>query len=242
MGKRRSGANTVVDIVEFFLGLTGVILRTQIGKAVAVLIVLALVVSALTSGIGPQYPAAHVVVWLALYSAGVAGIYTVYVRVYVLWRDNARDRRRIKVFHFNELLALSPSQFENAVADLLHPIGYRNMERIGRSGDLCADLKGYDLDGRSVVVQCKRYAPGNKVGTPDIQTFIGMMTVHHNADNGIFVTTSTFTQPAADLARRHRLKLIDGADLAAIILDAKTRSNEAPVAIRAPMWIRNARG
>ncbi len=242
MRKKRSETNLVVWLEEFVVSLAKAILRTPLGQALAILAVLAFVVSALTSGISPQYPTVHMTVWLVLYVAGVWGIYTLHVRVYVPWRDNVRDRGRIKVFHFNELLALSPAQFEHAVADLLHPIGYRNMERIGRSGDLCADLKGYDLDGRSVVVQCKRYAPGNKVGTPDIQTFIGMMTVHHNADNGIFVTTSTFTEPAADLARRHRLKLIDGAGLASIILDAKTRSNEAPVAIRAPMWIRSARG
>ena len=37
--------------------------------------------------------------------------------------------------------------------------------------------------------------------------------VHHEADGGIFVTTSEFTQPAIDLANRHEILLLDGPEL-----------------------------
>ena len=54
-----------------------------------------------------------------------------------------------------------------------------------------------------MVVQCKRYAPDNLVGSPVIQSFIGMVKIHHKADLGIFVTTSGYTLPAMNLAKEH---------------------------------------
>lgn len=131
-----------------------------------------------------------------------------------MWRWWHR-RRRTRQRHLMELFALTPAQFEDAVGHLLHDLGYRRVHRIGRTGDLTADLTAVDPEGRTVVVQCKRYAPGSKVGSPDIQQFIGMCTVHHQAERGIFVTTSEFSAPARALAERHALELFDGARLAA---------------------------
>jgi len=70
------------------------------------------------------------------------------------------------------------------------------------------------------VVQCKRYAPGHAVGSPAIQQFIGMVAVHHRAALGLFVTTSTYTQPARTLASQHReyLQLLDGHQVAQLML------------------------
>lgn len=186
------------------------LLRTRAGKALLALVVLAVVVSMLTSGIdSTAYPVIYDIVWITLFGAGVWGLYALDQRL--------RRHRRIRVAQFNELLALTPSQFELATADLLNSIGYRGLRQIGGSGDLCADLAGYDAQGRSVVIQCKRYTPGNKIGTPEVQTFIGMMAVHHRSEVGVFVTTSAFTQPAIDLARRHQIRLIDGAQLSTLV-------------------------
>lgn len=126
-------------------------------------------------------------------------------------------RKRLRVKTLGDLLTLSPTQFEQAIADLLHDLGYRHVQRVGKAGDLAADICCRDKDGRSVVVQCKRYAPGYRIGSPEIQTFIGMITVHHGADRGIFVTTSAYTQPAMQLASRHGITLIDGTELTRLI-------------------------
>jgi len=136
----------------------------------ALWLVLAAVVVALLSAIANADTGTRV--FLALLLAAVVAAY-VYVRVQL------RRRRRLRIKTLGELLMLSPSGFEAAVADLLHDIGYRDVKRIGRSGDLAADIMCKDSKGRSVVVQCKRYAPGTKIGSPDIQTFIGMLNVHH---------------------------------------------------------------
>ena len=108
----------------------------------------------------------------------------------------------------DEILKLSPAQFEEGVADLLQCLGYRSVQRVGRSGDLGVDITCQDNEGRSVVVQCKQYT-GARIGSKDIQTFIGMQRVHHRVDRGMFVTTSEFTTPAQNLAERHDITLID---------------------------------
>lgn len=112
-----------------------------------------------------------------------------------------------------DLLTLRPDQFEELCGRVLVAIGYRDVQRVGGSGDLSADLFARDPQGRTTVVQCKRYAPGSRIGTPVLQSFIGMYQVHHRADRGIFMTTSDFNPAAIELARQHGLTLIDGDDL-----------------------------
>jgi restriction system protein len=107
-------------------------------------------------------------------------------------------------------LGLSPTEFEQAVAGLLRRLGYRHVTAVGGAGDLGADIVCRGGAGELVVVQCKRYAPGHRVGSPDIQRFIGMAFIHHRAARAIFVTTSEYTQAARRLARDHRIQLIDG--------------------------------
>lgn len=146
-------------------------------------------------------------------------------------RSRLRRRRRIRrlaqLRRLGDLLALTPAQFEAATADLLRQLGYRSIQRKGRPGDLAADISCLDQQGNKVVVQCKRYAPGAKVGSPDIQKFIGMVAIHHEADRGIFITTSQFTAPAEELAKRHSVTRIDGVRLTALVeqVTAKTASS-----------------
>ena len=154
--------------------------------------------------------------------AGMLGPWTVptFVALFVvagyLW-TLGRIRRLRRIARFADLLALAPADFECAIAGLLADLGYRDVERVGTSGDLGADITCKDRKGRSIVVQCKRHAPGIKVGSKEVQSFIGMMAVHHGADGGIFVTTSEFTQPGVDLARRHGVWLVDGTTLGELI-------------------------
>jgi hypothetical protein len=134
-----------------------------------------------------------------------------------------RRRKRTKQRHLMELLALTPAQFEEAVGHLLTDIGYRRVCHTGRAGDLAADLTAVDRDGRRIVIQCKRLAPGSRVGSPDVQTFIGMLTVHHRAEQGIFVTTAEFTAPAEALAKQHDITLIDGRRISELLVQVHQR-------------------
>jgi restriction system protein len=65
-------------------------------------------------------------------------------------------------------------------------------------------------DGRRVVIQCKRYKPGNPVPGPDIQRFLGTARAVHRADVPVFVTTAwRFTKQSRELAAGQRVVLID---------------------------------
>src|SRR5215211_7121525 len=120
-----------------------------------------------------------------------------------------------------DLLAMTPTEFEYFVGDLLTAHGYKNMQRVGGAGDMAADLLGHDPAGRTVIVQCKRYAPGQRIGSPVLQQFIGMMHVQHRAQAGVFVTTSGYTGQAIILAREHAITLIDGSDLVEMVHQAR---------------------
>jgi restriction endonuclease Mrr len=61
-----------------------------------------------------------------------------------------------------------------------------------------------------------------------MQTFIGMAFVRHKADRAIFVTTSTYTDDARALGRRHGITLIEGADLVRMV-DKTKRGRAAAV-------------
>ncbi len=112
----------------------------------------------------------------------------------------------------DDLLNLSPGEFEDAVGEFLRARGYRDVRRVGRSGDLGVDLLCRDAAGSLVAVQCKRYAPGRAIGAPAIQQFFGMV-VHHGAERGIYATTSRYTPAAEHLAQARDIELIAGDDL-----------------------------
>jgi restriction system protein len=61
--------------------------------------------------------------------------------------------------------------------------------------------------GLIVYVQAKRYKPDNPVSEPEIRAFSGSLGAA-KADKGVFVTTSSFTQPSINFAERHPFKIV----------------------------------
>ncbi len=116
--------------------------------------------------------------------------------------------------------------FEKLVVDLLVRMGYGGSRenagrRIGRSGDegidgvIDEDALGLD----QIYIQAKRYKPEHSIDASTIREFIGSLE-GVNASKGVFVTTSSFTQPAKDFAQKvaHRVILIDGEQLARLMV------------------------
>lgn len=132
-------------------------------------------------------------------------------------RASARqvNRRIARVTTEREFQALTPGEFEHAVADLCRRDGCSRVEVVGGAGDLAADVLATLPDGRRVLVQCKRYAPTTRVGSPDVQQVGGTYAVVHRADLAIVVTTSTYTAAARSYARTAGIRLIEGYQLAA---------------------------
>lgn len=71
-------------------------------------------------------------------------------------------------------------------------------------------------NGKKVVVQCKRYAAGHKVTSPEMQKFVGAVQIER-ATRGLYVTTSTLTAEAKSIAERQDITLIDEIALVQLI-------------------------
>ncbi|MFD3538348.1 restriction endonuclease [Streptomyces sp. NPDC058662] len=111
--------------------------------------------------------------------------------------------------------AVDADGFEHAVAALCARDGCPQVEVVGGAGDLGADVIATTADGLRVVVQCKHYGEGNRVGSQDLQRFGGTCFAVHDADVAVVVTTSSFTAPAEEYAAACGIVCVDGEALAA---------------------------
>lgn len=129
--------------------------------------------------------------------------------LYLTWQGAKRRRRLALTRSVAVADRLDGPGFERWVADLLSRSGFTQVTVSGGAGDLGADVTALTPDRRRVVVQCKRYAVDRRVGSPDVQRFAGTARQLHGADIAAIITTSTFTQPAADAAARLGIRLVD---------------------------------
>ncbi len=129
-----------------------------------------------------------------------------------------------------------PAFFERLIVSLLIAMGYGGTtvdagRAIGRSGDDGVDgvIDQDPLGLDRVYIQAKRYLPQNSIGPAAIRDFFGSLDMH-KATKGLFVTTSGFTQAAAETAERlgKRIVLIDGRTLSQLMIryNVGTRSEE----------------
>lgn len=137
----------------------------------------------------------------------------------------ARIHEAVSKELLDRLLDKEPAFFEQAVVDLLLAMGYGGSDGGGAATQLVNDggidgVIDQDILGLSkVYVQAKRYKPGNTVGRPDLQGFVGALS--GKADRGVFITTSSFSPGAVEYAERHtayRLILIDGTRLTDLMI------------------------
>ncbi len=123
----------------------------------------------------------------------------------------------------DHLYSLEPEEFECFCQRFLERYGFEDMEVTQRGRDGGIDVFGTLEVGISklhVAAQCKRYKKGNKVSRPDISQFRG--DIQGEYQQGIFITTSEFTQDATDSAFKKGcvpIVLIDGQTLAEIMID-----------------------
>jgi len=129
----------------------------------------------------------------------------VFVRVLIQLRVDQRRKERLAATR--DICSLSPSEFEAYVGVLFEKAGYR-VKQTGGRGDRGIDLV-VSRNGRSRVVQCKRY--GEDVGPGAVREFIGAMT-NAQATHGFLVATSGFTTGARREAHEapYDIGLLDG--------------------------------
>ena len=127
----------------------------------------------------------------------------------------------------DKLSSLSPRQirgllqqideyrFEQLVADLWREQGWST--RVTKSSnDQGIDIVATKKDPYPVklLIQAKRYAEGNNVGSQAVQLYSSLRQQEENVDLILLVTTSSFTQPAEQRAQELNVKLLDGYSLA----------------------------
>lgn len=139
------------------------------------------------------------------------------------------SRRALLETEYGGVATMTGPQFERLVARLLERDGCEDVRVSGGAGDRGADVTAIDPRGWRVVVQCKRYAAARPVGDPEIQRFLGTAFTEHRADTALFVTTSRFTRPARELARRRRVVLVDGQRLESWMVDRASPLPEDPL-------------
>jgi len=114
------------------------------------------------------------------------------------------------------LETLGGHEFENLIIQLLKKMGFIIEERkltVDGGIDILAQTDEALFKG-IYVIQCKRLA--QKVGEPVIRDLYGV--VHaRNANKGILITNSSFSQAATNFARNRQLELIDGKSLRTLL-------------------------
>jgi restriction system protein len=123
------------------------------------------------------------------------------------------------------LHAEEPAFFEHTVVRLLLAMGYGGVGGRGVATSFTNDggidgVIDQDVLGLSkVYVQAKRYGPTNAVQRPEVQSFVGALS--GKAEAGVFITTSRFTQGAAEWVQGipQRIILIDGQRLAELMIE-----------------------
>ena len=121
----------------------------------------------------------------------------------------------------------TPAFFESVVVRLLIAMGYGGSiaevetALVGKSGDGGVDgvINQDPLGLDRIYIQAKRYGDGNSVGPGAIRDFFGSLD-RFKASKGLFVTTSTFSQSAAQTADMlsKRIVLVDGLQLARLMI------------------------
>jgi len=126
-----------------------------------------------------------------------------------------------------KVVSLSPAFFEGLVVELLVKMGYGGSiadagKAIGKSGDEGIDgtIKEDKLGLDIIYIQAKKWTPGNVVGRPELQRFVGAL-AGQGAKKGVFITTSSFSKEATEYTPRNETKivLIDGEQLAQFMID-----------------------
>lgn len=110
--------------------------------------------------------------------------------------------------HPQKLYELSPRQFEELIASILKDLGFEvELTQATRDGgrDIIAHVRNA-VSSYLTYIECKRYAPDNKVGVGIVREVIG---VHHirKPTKSIIVTTSFFSKDAIREAEKMESQL-----------------------------------
>ena len=133
-------------------------------------------------------------------------------------RTQKRDHNTLQnitktsIFHADRLDGYA---FQEFVAEILKNTGYDDVEVTGKSGDQGGDLLA-KKDGKSLVIQAKRYSIDSKVSNSAVQEAYAAK-AYYNANIAAVITNTLYTKGAKDLADKTKVILWDRQDLTRLI-------------------------
>ena len=101
---------------------------------------------------------------------------------------------------------MNPQQFEHAVAELFRKLGY-TVKQTPFSNDGGKDAIAHK-DGKTYIIECKRYDASNSIGRRDIQIFVAAMK-DEKASGGFYINTGNFTRTAKEYAAKNGITIYD---------------------------------
>lgn len=115
-----------------------------------------------------------------------------------------------------KLYDINSRKFEELIASILHDFGFEiELTKATRDGerDIIARIKN-SVTSFLTYIECKRYAPDNKIGVELIRSVSGVLYLDKPAKS-IIVTTSFFTKDAKEVAKKieNQLDLKDFNDI-----------------------------
>ena len=133
------------------------------------------------------------------------------MRTRYLHGDFSKEKEEInEKYNFNNIS--TGTQFELYLTELFKKLGYKTIHN-GKAGDQGADLI-LKKDDYIYAIQAKFYT--DKLSNTPIQEIVGALK-YYNANQGVVITNSTFTEGAKDLAKANNVILIDGTDLKKLV-------------------------
>ena len=119
----------------------------------------------------------------------------------------------------DEVMKLTPTDFEKLVVNLLLKMGYGNgiddagmVTQQSNDGGIDGIIKEDQLGFSNIYIQAKQWAIEQTVGKPEIQKFVGALQ-GQQAQKGLFITTAKFSSGALQFTKNllgTKVVLVDG--------------------------------
>jgi len=134
-----------------------------------------------------------------------------------------QHNQKIRKNLLKRLLKLSPTEFEELIAQLLAEMGFESIEVTKHSGDGGIDVRGVlqigDVIKIKMAVQAKKWNTKHRVQSPVVQQVRGSLGAH---EQGLIITTSDFSKGAIQEANqpdKTPVGLINGEQLVALLVE-----------------------
>jgi Restriction endonuclease len=148
----------------------------------------------------------------------------------------AAARARYKIFEAEQqaridalkaLLQLNADEFASAVALVFEFLGYTDVVIVNSSsGERAIDIMCRDEVGKKTAVRCRQYEPDTRVEFAEVLQFVDAATQGLGVEGLVFVTTSSYTDAAEEVAKKCDVTLMRAADIVASLQHLRAAREE----------------